>query len=268
MREPSRPLNLSILVPGCSSRKLLLGAALGLVGLTASACYTATITHQVRGRASYELNCPQQRIRVHRISSSSGFGLFGARGCGRQITYRAMCNLFGTCILKAEFGSRVSATSGSVATVHDGCKYDSQCKGDRICDRGRCVSPSSRRETAPRTATRPSAPTSRCPPGTSPRSFGRQRWCVKQGLKGVPLRHGPWETLHKNGRVFVRYVYSEGKKDGPFSYWNTAGKKYREGQYKAGKKHGSWTWWQADGRKIKTCVYQHGQQVRCHNHPR
>ena len=30
---------------------------------------------------------------------------------------------------------------GSPASGEDGCKYDTQCKGDRVCEEGTCISP-------------------------------------------------------------------------------------------------------------------------------
>ena len=43
-------------------------------------------------------------------------------------------------VLKKIPGGRTSHPAGSVASP-SGCQYDSQCKGDRVCEAGRCVAP-------------------------------------------------------------------------------------------------------------------------------
>ncbi|MGH7966406.1 MAG: hypothetical protein ACRERD_32035 [Candidatus Binatia bacterium] len=43
-------------------------------------------------------------------------------------------------ILAAIFGMAILIFS-SFAVAQEGCKYDTQCKGDRICESGVCVSP-------------------------------------------------------------------------------------------------------------------------------
>lgn len=36
------------------------------------------------------------------------------------------------------------APAAPTETAHAGCQYDSQCKGDRICDSGVCVAPAAK----------------------------------------------------------------------------------------------------------------------------
>jgi hypothetical protein len=50
--------------------------------------------------------------------------------------------------VKAILFGVIFASFASVAS-EDGCQYDAQCKGDRICEKGECVAPSSAPVTPP-----------------------------------------------------------------------------------------------------------------------
>jgi hypothetical protein len=128
---------------------LLVCAALPLLGMTSGCTFRGKLTRLTLERGSAELNCPRHQVQVRRIPSS-GYGIYTARGCNQQISYRAMCSGFGECMLKAE---TVKQHVPTVANPNQGgCRYDTQCKGDRICVKGTCVSPS------PRPSSSPSAP--------------------------------------------------------------------------------------------------------------
>ncbi len=68
--------------------RMIVGAALAFAG-----CATSRgMQDNVRKRATFDLNCPADKIQVIEIeppanTSMGALGTWGARGCGRQATY-------------------------------------------------------------------------------------------------------------------------------------------------------------------------------------
>jgi hypothetical protein len=59
-----------------------------LIGVTAIMAGCAYATHaQLLDRASFDLNCPEEQLRIERIDSRTR----GVRGCGRQGVYIENC---------------------------------------------------------------------------------------------------------------------------------------------------------------------------------
>ncbi|MEY4510722.1 MAG: hypothetical protein RLZZ450_2844 [Pseudomonadota bacterium] len=64
---------------------------LGLVVLAGGCVSPAYRTQLIKERASFDLNCPSERIRVSEVNPSRR--LYGAQGCGRRASYYARaCN--------------------------------------------------------------------------------------------------------------------------------------------------------------------------------
>lgn len=71
----------------------------------------------------------------HEVGIADEQQLFGGR------TWRAGCRgqaFF--CTAGGQFGS-CTAARGSAQAEAQGCSYDTQCKGERVCESGRCVEP-------------------------------------------------------------------------------------------------------------------------------
>ena len=56
------------------------------------------------------------------------------------------------------------------ATAEGGCEYDSQCKGDRVCDKGSCVSPSSSSSVKKRSESRKNRVSTTCEYSRGPKA--------------------------------------------------------------------------------------------------
>jgi hypothetical protein len=76
-------------------RIALLAALLSLLAIGCTT--TSTVIEQtIRPRASYDLDCPISEVEVSLMSGGIWEGTYGARGCGRRVSYDAMCSPAGT----------------------------------------------------------------------------------------------------------------------------------------------------------------------------
>lgn len=55
----------------------------------------------------------------------------------------------------------------SCAVFAQGCEYDTQCKGDRVCEAGKCISPSATKETPKTACSRGAFPDGICLPAAT-----------------------------------------------------------------------------------------------------
>lgn len=121
-------------------------AALGLLVL--GGCYSNDqFKRQLVPQAEYDLKCPKDHLTFTSLQKSEQTGFvtsYGVNGCGGEAVY--VMDTHGGWILNDR---RVQETrSGLVGappqpppTAAGGCMKDTDCKGDRICNKGECVSP-------------------------------------------------------------------------------------------------------------------------------
>lgn len=129
-----------------------------------------------------------------------------------------------------------------------------------------------------------------CPTGTigmgEPPPNGREIYCARvDPYTNTVTRQGPAITWHSPTRRASRGTYSEGRKNGPWTYWSPAGspekqgsyagdkmdglwvtfhgngEKASEGTYVSGREEGRWTFWAEDGSSRSTGSYEIGQRV-------
>lgn len=68
-----------------------------MLALLCSVSCTTTkgiIDKQVRPRASFDLNCPEEQLEIQLLSGDKNRGSYGARGCGRRERYEFVCGDF------------------------------------------------------------------------------------------------------------------------------------------------------------------------------
>ncbi len=82
--------------------KILLSMFLGLVVLGLSACSSGATHQQLRDRAAFDFDCPDEQLEVHEIDDRT----IGVRGCGSRATYVEDCE---TCEAMGNF-SRCNCT--------------------------------------------------------------------------------------------------------------------------------------------------------------
>jgi|SRR5689334_4490556 len=68
-------------------------ACIPMLGCTS----TAAVTRKVSNRASFDLACPAEQVKVVQLDDGIyGNGAYGATGCGKRISYNVGCAAFGS----------------------------------------------------------------------------------------------------------------------------------------------------------------------------
>ena len=67
--------------------------------------------------------------------------------------------------------------------------------------------------------------------------------------------------IYENGQYKVQGEYTNGLKDGKWTWWHENGQKKEEGNYKDGKRDGKWVSWSEDGKKEKEEFYKDGKLI-------
>jgi hypothetical protein len=68
-------------------------ACISMLGCTSA----ATVTRKVSTRASFDLACPAEQVKVVQLDDGIyGSGAYGATGCGKRISYNVGCAAFGS----------------------------------------------------------------------------------------------------------------------------------------------------------------------------
>ncbi len=131
-------------------------------------CAPACVTTQMLAEeSSGQVGCPPEEI-VISDKKDGAFNLVWKAQCRGQ-TY--FCTFGDPTACKLAAGTETPApaaaeTPAAVAPAAGGCQYDTQCKGERICEAGRCVEPTQRAAEPPPVAEPPPAATT--PPATAP----------------------------------------------------------------------------------------------------
>jgi hypothetical protein len=152
-------------VPSTAMRGYVCRALFGLVLLSAPACVTTQILAE---ESSGQVGCPPEEIKIT-DKKDGAFNLVWKAECRGQ-TY--FCTFGDPTACKQEAGTaegappEPTATPDAAAPVAGGCQYDTQCKGERICEAGRCVEPTQRAVAPPAAEPPPAAttPTTTTPP--------------------------------------------------------------------------------------------------------
>jgi hypothetical protein len=138
-------------------RGILLVAVLAFV----PACVTAQILAE---ESSGQVGCPPEEIKITE-KRDGAFNLVWKAQC-RGVTY--FCTFGDPTSCKEEAGGPTAPTPtppAAEAPVAAGCQYDTQCKGERICEAGSCVEPTTpRAEPTPEPAPTPPPATGPTPP--------------------------------------------------------------------------------------------------------
>mgnify|MGYP001143672087 CR=1 FL=1 len=119
------------------------------------------------------IGCPESEIQIFNDSATYGTRSWSARCRGRVYHCVGITASEGAPHIscKQEPGS---GNAHAAAPARGGCQYDAQCKGDRICESGRCVYPRRRNRTgggAKSTAASARPPSTNPPPGGSLSTF-------------------------------------------------------------------------------------------------
>ncbi len=87
-------------------RHLASGLALACIAMLGCTSVDA-VTRKVSTRASFDLACPSEQVRVVRLDDDLwGSGAYGATGCGKRISYNVACAAIGaTCQIAAQAAS-------------------------------------------------------------------------------------------------------------------------------------------------------------------
>jgi hypothetical protein len=78
-----------------------------LFAFVAFSCTTTeAVSRQVMKRAAFDLNCSEEEISVQQLQGSAEVATYGVRGCGKRISYNAMCSSLGSnCVIDADLSS-------------------------------------------------------------------------------------------------------------------------------------------------------------------
>jgi hypothetical protein len=82
-------------------RTLLLAVAMCTPALGCTTMKTVT-RDEIKPRASFDLDCPEDELKVSLSEGGARNGTYGAHGCGKKVQYTADCSLMGTkCLISA-----------------------------------------------------------------------------------------------------------------------------------------------------------------------
>jgi hypothetical protein len=115
--------------------KLWLGALIVAAGGTV-ACGT------LQSASSGQIGCAEEDIKITNDSVGWSTRTWTAECHGK----RFFCSAVQTGKEQSQVNCKEDTTTASappapVAAAENGCKYDTQCKGDRVCVKGECVAP-------------------------------------------------------------------------------------------------------------------------------
>ena len=65
---------------------------------------------KLASQAAFDLQCTPAQLQIAQLSSEGFIKTFGVRGCGKQGTYKLLCNLFGQCTVMTEAQAHNMAT--------------------------------------------------------------------------------------------------------------------------------------------------------------
>jgi hypothetical protein len=132
------------------------------------ACVTTQILAE---ESSGQVGCPPDEITIS-DKRDGAFNLVWKAQC-RGTTY--FCTFGDPTSCKEEAGGAAASPSPTPAAADapvagGGCQYDTQCKGERICDAGRCIEPATTRtDPAPEPAPAPATTKPEVGPTPPPR---------------------------------------------------------------------------------------------------
>ena len=138
------------------------GILLAAVFAFAPACVTAQILAE---ESSGQVGCPPDEITITE-KRDGAFNLVWKAQC-RGNTYFCTFGDPTSCTKEAGTADAQTPTppAAEAPVAGGGCQYDTQCKGERICDAGRCVDPTTTRtDAAPEPAPAPTPEVGPTPP--------------------------------------------------------------------------------------------------------
>ena len=122
-------------------KSLLIGGVLGMVASVGCAEGPS-----LRARSAGDLHCPPEAIKIFRLDDRA----YRVVGCEQEVVYVSTCDLpEGYVNRKCTWVANTSHLAAKPAAVAPppaaapGCSFDTQCKGDRVCVHGECVTPPS-----------------------------------------------------------------------------------------------------------------------------
>lgn len=70
-----------------------------------------------------------------------------------------------------------------------------------------------------------------------------------------------YQSWHKNGNKWVKFIIKEDKLDGLYQEWHENGNKYKKCTYKDGEIDGLYEEWYNNGKKFSETIYKDGNLV-------
>lgn len=114
--------------------KLFLVGCLGL-----AACAE---TPSLRARSAGDLHCPAESLKIYQLDERA----YRVVGCEQEVVYISICDgpqssLSRECTWAVDStrSNAVAAKAPAKQAAADGCSFDTQCKGDRVCVNRQCV---------------------------------------------------------------------------------------------------------------------------------
>jgi hypothetical protein len=137
--------------------------------------------HQYRDIASFKTEIQPYVCKAGgdaAIAYANGFGMYIKATVLKRVEKATVAAAPEAASSKAEFGTSAQQQQPAPAPADLGCHYDTQCKGDRICVKGDCVSPAAPAPGAapPTTASEPpAAPAASTAPAAAASAANRGR---------------------------------------------------------------------------------------------
>jgi antitoxin component YwqK of YwqJK toxin-antitoxin module len=74
-------------------------------------------------------------------------------------------------------------------------------------------------------------------------------------------RHGPWQFVHRNGRLQARGSYEHGRLDGYWEWFRPNGQRLQSGSFELDVRTGLWRRWYSTGQLLDEGRYAAGRRV-------
>ena len=111
----------------------------GCLGLMACEANTPSL----RARSAGDLHCPAEVLKIYQLDDRA----YRVVGCEQEVVYISVC-IGPRSAMNTDCTWHVDSTRSNAAAkqpakqaTSDGCSFDTQCKGDRVCVNKQCVAP-------------------------------------------------------------------------------------------------------------------------------
>jgi|SRR6188768_1853972 len=98
----------------------------------------------LRARSAGDMHCPAEELKIYQLDEMA----YRVVGCEQEVVYVSVCdappgNMARSCtwVVDTKRNPPAGTKPPANSATSEGCSFDTQCKGDRLCVNKQCVNP-------------------------------------------------------------------------------------------------------------------------------